>query len=218
MNIPIKVGQVVHTVVEVGQQSFPTEATVLAVEGDTFEIDPPHRYGVTIPIKSDVLLVTIAVRDEAYLMTCPLLQVTDEKLMLAVPPEEEIRRTARRRFPRVSADLACRVELDFENNGELWPPAPARTKDLSLGGTAFLFVMELTKGMRLVLTLELPGKGELRLPSVVKQCFPVVSSTGLPFQVGIEFEELDDVAREALSAYVAAELAKDPQTSQIPYK
>lgn len=218
MNIPIRVGQVVHTLVEVGQQSFPTEATVLSVEGDTFEIDPPHRYGVTIPVKSDVLQVTLAVKDEAFLMSCPLLQVTDERLMLAVPPEDEIRRTARRRFPRVAADLACQVELDFENNGELWPPAPARTKDISMGGTAFLFVMELTKGMRLVVTLDLPEKGEVRLPSVVKQCFPVVSSAGLPFQVGIEFDEMAEDVRAALGAYVDAELAKDPQTSQIPYQ
>ena len=218
MSIPIRVGQVVHTMVEVGQQRFPTEATVLAVEGDTFEIDPPQRYGVVIPVKSDALVVTLSVRDEAFQMECPLLQVTDEKLMLAVPPDEDIRRIPRRRYTRILRDLPCQVELDFENNGELWPPAPAHIKDISAGGCAFLFVMELTKGMRLVLNCELPGFGKLCLPGMVKQCFPVVSSTGLPFQVGIEFEELEDELRADLGRYVESVVAQDPQAGHIPYR
>jgi cellulose synthase (UDP-forming) len=101
-------------------------------------------------------------------------------------------RRARYRFAR-------RVPLIIE---ELYPPAryQVSSTDMTPDGLSFTHAVALARGTQVVVDLALPGDARLQSSALVMNSVPLAS--GGPFRVGVQFTELSDAERDALTLYL----------------
>ncbi|HEY9855933.1 MAG TPA: PilZ domain-containing protein [Stenomitos sp.] len=193
--------QPVRILVPVSERLVPCEAKVLAVSPEGFEVDPPRRHGVKIPVKAEELCVRVE-RDALYELQCTVRAVSAERVCLA--PPTQCQRIQRREYVRVPTLDTCKLEVFLESEGRYLPPAAAPLKNLSGGGCAVVFMMAIREGGAVRVALDLPGAGEMQFEGTVRHCFPQFSRGGTEYSTGIAFAPMPDGRRSSIIRHVFA--------------
>ena len=206
MKIPLKIGQSIQMLVPTAAQTVPCQVTVQSLESNQFCTSLPQGPGIEQPLNVHYVIATVSMSDAIYTMKCPVLDTSKGFFCIAIPPAEQIHLKQRREFVRIPSDIPCSLELDFDGSSDFMPPAPAQIKDISGGGCAVLFAMELPVGSGLRLTFDLPGEGNMVLMCKVKRCSHVISEHGSQYLSGLEFLGIDGENRGKLVWYVLSTL------------
>lgn len=202
--------QPVCLLVPVSERLVPCEAKVLAVSPEGFEVDPPQRHGVKIPVKAAELSVRVE-RDALYELQCMVRSVSPDRVCLASPTV--CQRIQRREYVRVPTLDACKLEVFHESEGRFLPPAAAPLKNLSGGGCAVVFMMAVRTGVQVRVTLDLPDAGEMQFEGTVRHCVPHFSRGGTEYSLGIAFDPMSDGRRSCIIRHVFALQGRERRTA-----
>jgi c-di-GMP-binding flagellar brake protein YcgR len=205
MKLPLTVGQSVQVLIPVGPRTVPCVAVVVDVGERTFDTSRPYRHTLKIPVEVDQLTLTLTLPDAVYTFRCPVVKVNEEGVTLGMPEPEEVQRVQRREFVRVPTSLEVLVEPELELDSLAFgPPFKAPLADISGGGCSLVSPVEIKRGDRLRVTMDLPEEGVISLLGKVMRCAPIQTPKGQRYSCGLDFGSMVEGLRSKLVRYVFA--------------
>lgn len=204
MNLPISVGQPVQVLIHTTGRDITCQSEILAYAREAFVIRPPKRNGVSIPIDSNTLTLSISTPDAVFTLKCEIQSISRDEVILLIPLAENIHRMQRRQFLRMQTNLPAEAEPELaERKNRFGPFMPAVVQDISGGGCSLILTTKFDSDQVLRITFDLPLDGPLTLLGrVLRTSHTHSPSGGVAYATSIEFLDLSEAIRSKLIRFV----------------